>query len=175
MLTRRVFALGAFALPLGACATTPASPTAPAGRLTLVDAFRGRTVGDGVFRVPIAGLERRFRATLNGRYDGRTLTVVEDFVFADGETDRLTWRFTRVSPGRWTGTREDVVGTADVREGPSEIRLDYTADARSRGTITRLGFSDVIYRRADGVIVNEAIVTRFGVPIGSVEFLIRRG
>jgi hypothetical protein len=175
MLTRRLLALVTLALPLGACATMPASPTAPAGRLTLVDAFRGRTVGEGIFRVPIAGLERRFRATLNGRYDGRTLTVVEDFVFADGETDRLTWRFARVSPGRWTGTREDVIGTADVRETATEIRLDYTADARSRGTVTRLGFSDVIYRRADGVIVNEAVVTRFGVPIGSVEFLIRRG
>jgi hypothetical protein len=175
MLTRRLVTLGALALPLGACATVPPSPSAPSGRLTLVDAFRGRTVGEGVFRVPVAGIERRFRATLNGRYDGRVLTVVEDFLFADGETDRLTWRFTRVAPGRWTGTREDVVGQADVREGPTEIRLDYTADARSRGTTTRLGFSDIIYRRADGVVVNEAVVTRFGVPIGSVEFLIRRG
>jgi hypothetical protein len=142
--------------------------------VTLVDAFRGRTVGEGVFRVPIAGIERRFRADLVGTLRGDTLTVVEDFFFDDGEVDRLTWRFRRAGTGAWTGQREDTVGLATVTEDGREIRLEYVADVRSRGQVTRLGFADVIYRRPDGVVVNEAVVTRSGVPIGSVLFTLRR-
>jgi hypothetical protein len=174
---RRLFGaatLGGVTLALGACATRPPSPAGQTQSITLVEAFRGRTVGTGVFRVPITGLERRFRADLVGTLRGDRLTVVEDFFFDDGEVDRLTWRFQRTGPRTWTGQREDTVGLASVIETGTEIRLEYTADVRSRGSVTRLGFADVIYRRADGVVVNEAVVTRSGLPIGSVLFELRR-
>jgi hypothetical protein len=174
MIDRRAFVLGVAPLALAGCATRPPSPAGAGRPLTLVEAFRGRTVGQGVFRVPVTGLERRFRADLVGTLAGDTLTVVEDFFFEDGETDRLTWRFRRAGPGRWTGRREDTVGEAAVTEDGREIRLEYLADVRSRGRVTRLGFADVIYRRADGVIVNEAVVTLAGLPVGSVLFEIRR-
>lgn len=172
-LTRRAVLAGS-GLALAGCATAPASPTIPVRPITLVDAFQGRTVGTGVFRVPITGLTRRFRADLVGTTGPETLTVVEDFFFDDGETDRLTWRFRRIAPGQWIGSREDTVGTASVRELGNEVRLDYLADVRSKGSVTRLGFNDVIYRRADGVIINEAVVTSLGLAIGSVLFEIRR-
>ncbi len=174
MLTRRHFALSSLALLTAGCATRPPSPAGDVRAITLVDAFRGRTVGRGVFRVPIAGVERRFRADLVGTLRGDSFTVVEDFFFEDGETDRLTWRFRRTGPGSWTGRREDTVGEAKVSETGREVRLDYVADVRSRGQVTRLGFSDVIYRRPDGVVINEAVVTRSGLPIGSVLFELRR-
>jgi hypothetical protein len=174
MLNRRHLLLSPLALLPAACATRPGSPTGDVRAITLVDAFRGRTVGQGVFRVPIAGVERRFRADLVGTVRGDRLTIVEDFLFEDGERDRLTWRFRRTGPASWTGRREDTVGEATVSETGREIRLDYVADVRSRGQVTRLGFSDVIYRRADGIVVNEAVVTRAGLPIGSVLFELRR-
>ncbi len=174
MLDRRHFALSSLALLSAGCATRPGSPAGNLRSITLVDAFRGRTVGRGLFRVPIAGVERRFRANLVGTLRGDRLTIVEDFFFDDGETDRLTWRFQRTGNASWTGRREDTVGEATVTETGREVRLDYVADVRSRGQVTRLGFSDVIYRRADGVVVNEAVVTKAGLPIGYVLFELRR-
>jgi len=172
-LTRRsVLTLGAV-LPLAACATVPPSP-ARALPITLVDAFRGRTRGTGVFRAPLAGIERRFTADLRGRLRGDTLTVVEDFVYDDGQQDRLTWVFTRTGPGTWDGRREDTVGTAKVVEDGREIRLTYRADFRSSSGVTRLGFADVIYRPAPDLVVNDAVVTRWGLPIGTVRFELRR-
>ncbi len=53
------------------------------------------------------------------------------------------------------------------------IRLTYTADFRSPSGVNRLGFQDVIYARPDGVVVNDAIVTRAGVAVASVRFVIR--
>lgn len=171
---RRLLLLGVGSLALSGCAARPPSPAQATLPLTLVEAFQGRTIGKGLFRVPLTGLERRFTARLVGTRRGETLTVVEDFLFDDGETDRLTWRFRRTGPGTWSGQREDTVGSATVTENGREIRLEYTADVRSKGEVTRLGFADVIYRRADGVVINEAVVSKAGIPIGSVLFELRR-
>ena len=167
-LPRRSFLLGTAAL--AGCARVPASPSGPLEPITLEAAFAGRAVGAGLFRVPLTGLERRFTARLDGRLDGDRLTVVEDFVYDDGEEVRLTWVFDRAGPGRWTGQREDTVGPAEIIEAGTEIRLSYTVDFRTGEDVTRLGFEDVIYFGPDGRIINEAIVTRWGLPIGTVRF-----
>lgn len=175
---RRTLLIGLAALPLAACATTPVPPATPGPPITLVSAFQGRTTGRGHFRVWLTGDERRFTARLNGKVTGsdgaRTLTVVEDFLYDDDQKDRLTWVFRETGPGRWTGKREDTVGEATVIEENGQIRLSYTADFRSPSGVNRLGFQDILYARPDGTIVNDAVVTKAGIAVASVRFLIRR-
>lgn len=175
---RRTLLLGLAALPLAGCAATPAPPAQPGPPITVVSAFQGRTTGRGHFRIWLTGDERRFTAKLNGRVTGtdgaRTLTVVEDFLYDDGQQDRLTWVFRETGPGRWTGKREDTVGEATVIEEDGEIRLSYTADFRSPSGVNRLEFQDILYARADGTIVNDAVVSKAGIAVASVRFLIQR-
>ena len=175
---RRTLLLGLAALPLAGCAATPAPPAQPGPPITLVSAFHGRTTGRGHFRIWLTGDERRFTAKLNGRVTGtegaRTLTVVEDFLYDDGQQDRLTWVFRETGPGRWTGKREDTVGEATVIEEDGQIRLSYTADFKSPSGVNRLEFQDILYARADGTIVNDAVVSKAGIAVASVRFLIQR-
>jgi len=168
LMTRRAFVVGPLAL--AGCSRLPASPDGPLQPITLEQAFVGRAVGAGVFRVDLTGSERRFRARLNGRLDGDRLSVVEDFIYDDGEENRLTWVFDRAGPGRWTGRREDTVGVAEVIETGTEIRLSYLADFNASGEITRLGFEDVIYFGPEGRVINDAVVTRWGLPVARVRF-----
>lgn len=154
-----------------ACAGPPRVTLAPDARtFDLVTFFTGRTVGEGAFRSGIAGIDRPFKVFTRGTWNGRTLTLVEDFEFADGERDRKTWRFTRVSPGRYTGTREDVIGTADVFQEGKTVRLNYSADVRGKdGRTTRLDFADVIAYLDDRRVLNRATVSLAGLPIGEVD------
>ncbi|MBF9058605.1 DUF3833 family protein [Rhodobacterales bacterium HKCCSP123] len=169
---RRSLLLGSLAL--AACARVPASPVGPREPITLDQAFSGRSTGAGVFRVDLTGTERRFTARLDSRLVGDRLTIVEDFYYDDGEQNRLTWVFDRAGPGRWTGRREDTVGVATAIETGNEIRLSYLADFRSGTDVTRLGFEDVIYFDPAGRVINDAIVTRFGIPVGRVRFEMQR-
>lgn len=167
-LSRRSILIGPVAL--AACSALPPSPEGARAPITLERAFVGRKIGAGLFRVDITGDERRFTARLNGRLEGDRLTVVEDFFYDDGEENRLTWVFDRAGPGRWTGRREDTVGVAEVVELGDEIRLSYTVDFAANGDVTRLGFEDVIYFAPDGRVINDAVVTRLGIPVGRVRF-----
>jgi hypothetical protein len=177
-MNRRSLILGAVALSVSGCAAAPRAPSEPTRPLTLVSAFEGRTTGRGVFRIRLTGDERRFTARLNGIVTGkapeRTLTVTEDFVFDDGQEDRLTWVFRETAAGRWSGKREDTVGEAEVIESDGVIRLVYTADFRSPSGVTRLGFRDIIYAGPDDTIINDGVVSRWGLPVADVRFVIRR-
>ena len=172
-----LLALGLLAAGLSACARPPEA-SAPAGAppLVLEDFFRGTTVGTGRFESRIGGVDRSFTVTTRGRWDGRTLTLREDFVFDDGERDTVTWRFRKVGEGRFEGTREDVIGTADVRAENGTIRMSYDAVIGGNGTQggTRVRFEDVLYRTGPREVVNRAVVSRFGFPVGTVEVTFRR-
>ncbi len=172
--TRRLFIAGGLCLGVAGCASAPADPKIDTIPVTLTDAFLGRSTGTGHFRVWLTGDERRFTAKLNGTLSRNVtrLTVVEDFFYDDGEENRLTWLFDRDGAKTWTGRREDTVGLARVIEADGLIRLTYTADFKSPAGVNRLGFADVIYRRPDGVVVNDAVVSRSGVPIGAVKFVL---
>ena len=171
MTASHVVALGLLASLVGACASPPAPPVAAsAPPLALEAFFPGRTEGDGVFTNSWTGSERRFHVVIDGAWDGSTLTLVEDFAYADGEKDRKTWRLTRTGPGTFEGTREDVVGKARAWTEGNVVRLEYKVEI---GGWT-VDFSDVLALRDDGSLINRAIVGKWGLRVGRVELLLRR-
>jgi hypothetical protein len=175
-LSRRVLLIGGVAASVAACAGPPMLPV-PAGApsVSLEGFFTGRTIGKGSFTSQIAGVNRGLTVVTRGRWDGRTLTLREDFFFDDGEKDVKTWRFTKIAPGRFEGTREDVIGKADIRQVGSTVQLTYTADVRAKdGSVTRLDFADTIAPIDGRRVLNEAVVSKFGVPIGRVSLVFER-
>jgi hypothetical protein len=176
LISRRMLAVSAAAAALAACAGPPTVPVGPnAPGFTLEGFFTGRTVGRGAFTSAIARVNRPLTVITNGRWDGRTLTLREDFFFADGEKDVKTWRFTRTAPGVYEGTREDVIGKAVVRQVGNTVQLTYTADVRAKdGSVTRLDFADTIAPIDRRSVRNLATVSKFGVPIGTVDLTFTR-
>jgi hypothetical protein len=167
---RHVMSAAAILLLATACAGPPNLPVPPdAPTFTMEGFFTGRTVGKGAFSSSIAGVNRPLTVVTRGRWDGRTLTLREDFAFADGEKDVKTWRFTKTGPGVYEGTREDVIGKAVVRQVGNTVQLTYSADVRGKdGSVTRLDFADTIAPVDRRSVLNKATVSKFGVPIGDV-------
>ena len=172
--TRPALAL-ATALTLVACATRPAVPLEDAAltRMVAERDLAGKSVGEGTFSA-INGTERGFTAYLDGTWDGEVLTLVEDFEYDDGEIDKKTWRLTKRADGEYSGTREDVVGTARGYNDGEVFRLEY--DVRLPGKDgepgMKVSFKDVLAKRADGVIINNANVGKFGFRVARVELTI---
>ncbi|MBT9371529.1 DUF3833 family protein [Rhizobium sp. CSW-27] len=146
---------------------------ADAADLVLEQYFEGRTRATGSFSA-INGVKREFKVDLTGRWDGKTLVLREDFTFSDGETDRKTWRFTKTGPGRYTGTREDVIGTTDVVIEGKVAKFNYLVNLGTEAKPNKVRFYDTMELEADGTLVNTAWVTKYLLPVARTTVIFSR-
>jgi Protein of unknown function (DUF3833) len=146
------------------------SPVA-AGEFSLEDYFTGKTSAVGSFSA-IDGTKRRFTVDLRGKWNGKTLTLVENFAYDNGERDRKTWRFEKLAKGKYRGTREDVIGQTLVTIVGGTARFNYLIDLDAKGKSNRVRFYDTMRVQDDGTVLNTALVTKFGLPVAltRVEF-----
>ncbi|MCU0832177.1 MAG: DUF3833 domain-containing protein [Rhizobiaceae bacterium] len=116
----------------------------------------------------INGTKRSFTVDLKTTWDGKTLTMVEDFVFNDGEKDRKTWRFTKTGPDTYVGTREDVIGTTTLTVNGKRATFSYNVYLDSKNQANKVRFADTLVLQDDGSVLNTAIVYKFGFPVAKV-------
>ncbi len=165
----------AFVLVAG-CAGAPKLPAETQGTFIIERDLMGETVARGEFSA-INGTQRAFTAYLTGTLEGDTFTLNERFEYDDGERDEKTWVLTIVEDGRYTGTREDVVGEAvGYQDGPA-FRLEYDIrlpnDEGEPGMQVR--FRDVMVKTETGSVLNRARVSKWGFNVGRVELEITPG
>ncbi len=165
----------AASLALAGCATAPqlAGTETPPSALVLEEALSGRTQGYATIKT-LFGDETRFTVSIDGRWDGTVLTLVEDFFYENGKTERKTWQLTKIESGRYSGTREDVIGVADVRQDGNAVRLDYEVMLDTSIGRLHTRFRDILFLESDGVIRNRATISKWGVGIAGVDIILKK-
>jgi hypothetical protein len=171
---RRIATVLAAGAVITGCASQPEfAARLPTRELVLEKTLAGRTLGEGAFVNSITGGETKFSVVIDGNWDGKVLTLVEDFTYADGSTDRKTWRLTKTGEGAYQGVREDVIGYAKVRQDGAGVRLDYHVTLSTGLGGIDVRFQDLLYLNDDGSIANEAVVSKFGLRVGRVNITMR--
>ena len=166
--------LTGLAVGLSACATAPGfNEKAPPRQLILEKDLVGRVLGEGQFINTLTGDETNFSVEINGTWSGKSLTLVEDFSFQDGTKERKTWVLDKLAEGKYAGTREDVLGTADVTQDGLGVRLDYYVTLTTGLGGIDVRFRDLLSLNDDGTIDNKAVVSKFGLRIGRVNITMR--
>ena len=173
---RGLLAVLVMGLGLVGCASRPefAMPQ-PTKTLVLEEALVGRVLGEGAFVNSLTGGETTFTVVIDGSWDGTVLTLVEDFTYDDGSTDRKTWRLTRSGDGSFRGQREDVIGSAAVWQDGPGVRLDYYVTLMTGLGGIDVRFQDLLYLNDEGSIANKAVVSKFGLRVGRVDITMRPG
>ena len=143
-------------------------------RLVLEDYFAGHTQGWGIFDDRFGNLRRQFKVDIDGTWDGKTLTMVEDFVYADGETDRRTWRIDKLDEHRYQGRADDVLGIAEGRVEGQALTWSYEVLLTIGGSDRKVRFTDWLFLQDDEVLINRASVTKFGIELGTLTLFFRK-
>lgn len=171
----RIVLVTAVAFLLAACTGKPSldDPALSDRRLNLEEFFAGDTVAKGQFQDIFGTVRRRFDVTINGTWDGRALTLTEDFVYEDGATEQRVWTLTKTGPDTWQGTAPGVIGQASGTERGDAFNWQYTIDLpipAADGSVEtmRVTFDDWMWLMSDDRLLNRAYVKRFGVDIGEV-------
>lgn len=167
---------GLVALPLMACGGTPdlADFTGTTPELEIEEFLSGKLTAHGVFQDRFGDVRRTFVVDIDGVWDGEILTLTEDFVYEDGETEQRIWVLTKTGDETWSGTAEGVVGEAIGIENGNAFNFAYTIDLKTPDGELRATFDDWMWQIDDSVIINRAYVSKFGIEIGQLSIFFRR-
>ena len=136
--------------------------------LALEQYFTGHLKAYGQFQTRFGEVKRRFVVDIVGRRDGDTLSLHEVFDYDDGETETRNWTLTKTPDGGWQGQAAGVVGVARGRGAGNAFNWRYDFDLPTDDGTVRLHFDDWLFLQQDGVLLNRAYVSKFGITVGEV-------
>ncbi len=137
-------------------------------RLVLEDYFQGKTYAWGMFEDRFGTVRRQFQVEIDGRWDGQTLTLEEYFLYDDGEKDKRTWVITKHEDGRYTGTFGEIVGEAEGQVRGNALNWVYVMDLPVGDDTWRVKFDDWMFLQPGNVMINRAVVKKWGFELGTV-------
>ena len=136
--------------------------------LNLEEFFEGELIAYGQFQDVFGTVRRRFEVEIEGTWDGRVLTLVEDFVYEDGSTEQRVWTLEKTGEQTWRGTAPGVIGVATGEERGDTFNWQYTIDLPVPDGTLRVTFDDWMWLLSEDRLLNRAYMKRFGVDIGDV-------
>ncbi len=143
-------------------------------RLELEEYFSGRTRAWGVFQSGLLGVHRQFTVDIEGVVNGDTLTLTEDFVYADGETDRRVWNIRRTGEHSYEGTADDVIGSALGEIRGNALHWTYSLALPYGNSTITVKFDDWMFLQDEDTLLNQAKVSKLGIPVGEVTLFFQR-
>jgi Protein of unknown function (DUF3833) len=130
--------------------------------------FTGTLDAYGVFTDRSGQVVRRFTVVMRCSWNGDEGVLDEDFTYSDGTTQKRIWRLKHEGNGRYTGRADDVVGVAKGQTAGNAFRWGYTLALPVDGRVWDVQFDDWMYLLDDRVMLNKAVMSKFGIRLGEV-------
>jgi len=143
-------------------------------RFVLEDYFEGHTKAWGIFQGRNGQVERQFTVDIIGRFDGKDLILEEDFIYADGETDRRVWTISKLDDNHYEGRADDVIGTAQGIAMGNALNWSYILDLPYKDTTVKVKLDDWMFLQPDGMLINKAKMTKFGIHLGDITLVFQK-
>jgi hypothetical protein len=155
-------------LAAGCAGPTPADYAAEKPVLDLKTYFNGPLVAHGIFTDRSGKVARRFVVEMTGTWTGNEGVLDERFTYSDGKTERRVWRLTDLGGGRYVGRADDVVGEATGIASGNALNWAYTLRLPVDGKVYEVQFDDWMYLMDERVMLNKAVMSKFGIRLGEV-------
>lgn len=137
-------------------------------KLDLFTYFEGKSTAYGQFQSRSGEVKRRFKVAITGTVEGKILTLDEQFVYDDGQTEERIWVIERLAENSYKGTAGDVVGPAYGKSAGAAFNWQYTLDLPYKNSSIHVKFDDWMFLQTDKVMLNKAKVTKWGFTVGEV-------
>ncbi|TDO95856.1 DUF3833 domain-containing protein [Marinomonas balearica] len=136
--------------------------------LVLNEFFSGELSAHGVLKNRSGEVIRYFNAQLLGSWKGGVGTLQETFLFDDGETQERTWILAPNDQGTYTATANDVNGSTEAKLVGNALFMKYELQVPYDGDIINVTVDDKMYLVDDNVVINESVMSKFGVDVGFI-------
>ena len=136
--------------------------------LDLFKYFQGSTQAWGIFEDRFGNVRRQFQVNIDGQIADGLLTLDEQFIYDDGETDQRIWRIKKTSKNTYEGEADDVIGTANGVAVGNALNWSYDLDLKVGDGSYKVHFDDWMFLQSGGVMINRARLSKWGIEIGEV-------
>jgi hypothetical protein len=136
--------------------------------------FDGPITAWGIVQDRSGNIVKRFDIKIVGKWKGDTGTLVEDFDYYDGKTQRRIWTITDLGNGRYTGRADDILNSAAGTGYGNAGRWQYTMNVPVDDTTYRIRFDDWMWLMRDGVLINRSYMKKFGLTVGEITIFMKK-
>ena len=136
--------------------------------LDLEEFFKGPLSAHGVIKDHNGKVIRTFNAEIDGSWSNGTGTLVEDFVFDNGEIQQRIWTLKPNGAGAYIGTAGDVIGEGSIQISGNSMFLDYVLRIPFRGGTLDLNVDDRMYLVNPTTLINESRLIKYGFSVGEI-------
>jgi hypothetical protein len=165
---RRLLLLATSAALAGCAGPQVADYAGQTPTLDLRSYFNGTLDAYGVFTDRSGKVVKRFTVLMVCTWAGDDGVLDESFTYSDGTLQKRVWRLHREADGRYTGSADDVVGTALGAESGNAFHWQYTLALPVDGSVYNVQFDDWMYLMTDKVMLNKATMSKLGIRLGEV-------
>ncbi len=151
-----------------------ASDTGFPDTFDLLGYFNGRVAALGVIEDRFGVCRRKLFVNVVGVREGSHLKLKEQFVFDDGEKQQRTWWIEKVDQHRFVGHADDTLGSAEGVIDGAQARWSYALKIPIGKRDLAVNFKDTMYLLPDDTLINRAIISKWGVTLGSVTLSFHR-
>jgi hypothetical protein len=137
--------------------------------------FSGKTKGVGVFYNRFGDLKTSFIVTLNGYSKSPTEFILEEqLIYENGEKLNRVYKIEKINPNLYHAYTEDIDGVGIIEVYGNTMKWTYDLNQEVKKSKILLHFNDWMHLQQDGIILNRAYASKFGLNVGEVFMSIRK-
>ena len=167
----RYFILGGvilLSLLLFSCSTAQQEYENTSPTFDLKTYFNGSVTAWGILQNYNNKVTRRFCVDIVGTWDENNGILAETFYFDDGEISYRTWQLTKLPNDQYTGTAEDVVGTAVGKQTGYAFRWQYKLTVPIDETSYTFDMDDWMFQLDEYRVMNKTTMSKLGVDVAEI-------
>lgn len=135
----------------------------------LYDYFQGDVKGWGIVQNWKGALTRQFTVSINGELNEENeLVLDENFNWSDGEQSKRVWQILENGRSKYIGKADDVHGSAAGMSSGNVLNWQYTLNLKVDENTWKIAFDDWMFLQQDGILINKAVMRKFGFKVGEV-------
>ena len=137
--------------------------------------FTGHIVSSGMVETASGAPDEAFTSDMMGtRGPDGSLTLKQDFSFADGTKPTRVWTYHKTGDQTFEGTAADVSGPAKGEAYGNLFHETYTLELDPGNALKNVAMEQWMYLEDDGTIVNRVTIRKLGLVVAMVTEYFRK-
>lgn len=166
--------LGVFAGFLSGCKEKVSFYSQQKPTLDLKQYFNGDIQAFGVVQNFQGKVIRRFEVKMTGSWQEDTGTLIEHFIYDDGEKQERTWIIKKVGDNKFEGRAADILDVATGICSGNAMQWKYKMDLKVGNSTYKITFDDWMYLINDTVLINRSYLKKFGITVAELTLCMQK-